>query len=365
MNRPFTVPTIRTRSPVCGVIDSARSIATSRTKRPSLSGRREVFGETIERAVPSAVMHIARSRRFENRVMQRQPGLAAEIVEQQRQRGLGTRKISLRIGPASDHHETLGWIDFAKDPLRPVIAVGTKHVYSICAARPQIVFLDVAFEAARPEPFRHVRGLGPRFEDEIARSVEHSLDLEHAIRGFGNEISCCSHDLSPPINPQTRYVVLIQGRQIFREMLERFGPSVTSTAARVSFNRVALMHAHSGPAAKLSERHRRHNFVAVVFHHAGPDNPLRLDDLAIDTVHPMLEAKAAHTEAKLAAGAKVHLADRDREVIRSKPSHQMLGLSPRLEHKRAGRIEDARDAELALPNRNLRCGTRRGLSSLT
>src|ERR1700722_15779213 len=98
MNTPLTVPTITIRSPLCGLIDSARSIncvlSVLTSGPPShygkglgvrfLSDRRQVLRERIERRAPSSLMRIASRDRFEDRVVQRKLGLTAEILEQQR-----------------------------------------------------------------------------------------------------------------------------------------------------------------------------------------------------------------------------------------------------------------------------------------
>src|ERR1700722_12001395 len=190
MKTPLTVPTIRSRSPLRGVIDSARSIATSRTKPLTLSGRREVFGEAVQRAAPSALMRVASSDRFEDRVMQRKPGLAAKILEQQCQCRLRTSWIPLRIGPAPDHHQPLRRNDFAIDSLRPMIVlVRPAHVDAIRAARTQIVFKNRAGETFWTPPSRHVLGFGPCFEHKAARRIEDALDLQHAIGGVRSEVN--------------------------------------------------------------------------------------------------------------------------------------------------------------------------------
>src|ERR1700726_4257821 len=112
MNTPLTVPTITIWSPLCGVIEFAFSVCIGVSTTRRLSDSRQVFAEAIERAVPSAVVRIARGGRLEDGVVQGEPGLAADILKQQRQRRFGARRISLRISPAPDHHQPLGRHDF-------------------------------------------------------------------------------------------------------------------------------------------------------------------------------------------------------------------------------------------------------------
>src|ERR1700676_3390990 len=107
INTPLTVPTITSWSPLCGVIEFAFSLCIGVSTTRFLSDSRQVFAEAIERGAPSAVVHIARGDRFEDRVVQGELGLAANILEQQRHRRFGARRISLRIGPAPDHHQPL------------------------------------------------------------------------------------------------------------------------------------------------------------------------------------------------------------------------------------------------------------------
>src|ERR1700691_4231796 len=98
-------------------------------------------------------------------------------------------------------------------------------------------------------------------------------------------------------------------------MIESFSPSLACAARRVGFDRVRLMHGEPGLAAEVLERRRRDYFVVVVFHRTRPDYPFGLDDLAINAVHPMVVAHAAHAETKLAARAEVHFADRQGEGV--------------------------------------------------
>src|ERR1700722_4120824 len=107
MNTPLTVPTIKIRSPLCGVIASARSIncvlSVLTSGPPShygkglgvrfLSDSRQVLRERIERRAPSTLMRVPSRDRLEDRVMQRKLGLAANILKQQRHRRLGPGRI--------------------------------------------------------------------------------------------------------------------------------------------------------------------------------------------------------------------------------------------------------------------------------
>src|SRR5260370_11053709 len=134
INTPLTVPTITIWSPLSGVIEFACCIVVSTTRR-LLSDSRQVFGEAIECAAPSASVRIARGSRFEDRVVQGELGLAANILEQQRHSGFGARRISVRIGPAPDHDQPLRRYHFAIHTLRPLFVVyGPAHVDAICAA---------------------------------------------------------------------------------------------------------------------------------------------------------------------------------------------------------------------------------------
>src|SRR5713101_1430301 len=134
-------------------------------------------------------MRIARRDRFEAGLMQPELRLPTLILEGQRQDGLGTSWISLRIGPAPDHHEPLRRYDLAIDALRPMITVGPEHVDSISAARAQLVFKHGALEVARTEPIHHVFGLGPRLEHERAGRIEDALDSEFTFGHLRSSIS--------------------------------------------------------------------------------------------------------------------------------------------------------------------------------
>src|SRR5215469_6077356 len=136
---------------------------------------------------------------------------------------------------------------------------------------------------------------------------------------------------------------------VFGEMLERFGPSLARAARRVSFNRVGLMGRQpSLAAAEVGECHGGHHFVAVMFQRADPHDSLRRNDLAKDSVHPMVPAEPAHTKTELAAVAELHLARRHGEVVGREPARQVLGLRPSLEDETPRRVEDACDRQLAI-----------------
>src|ERR1700734_2873598 len=128
-------------------------------------------------------------------------------------------------------------------------------------------------------------------------------------------------------------------------MLESLRPTLARTAGRIRFLRERLMHSQAGLAAVLFERDRRHRFSAFVFQDAGPDDPLRLDDFAINAVDPMVFAKPAHTEPIRSADAEIHLAVRHRKPVGRKPSLQIFRLTESLEHERPRRIKDPRDSQ--------------------
>src|SRR5262245_7938351 len=78
------------------------------------------------------------------------------------------------------------------------------------------------------------------------------------------------------------------------------------------------------------------------------DNPLRLDDFAIDARTPVVLAFGrSHTKDILAAHPKVYFAGGRTELFRPPPAHQMLGFSPGLPHKFARRVEDSSNDNLA------------------
>src|ERR1700693_238534 len=145
-------------------------------------------------------------------------------------------------------------------------------------------------------------------------------------------------------------------------MLESFSPSLWCPARRIGFDREGLMHSEPVFTAKLGEGHRREHFVGLVTQHAGPDDPLWLDDFAKDAVHPMVLAEAAHAQAENSAVAEVHLAGRHGEVVGRKPAHQVSRLGPRREDERAGRLKELGDPELAIANGNFGVGRHRMLS---
>src|SRR5208282_1181411 len=122
------------------------------------------------------------------------------------------------------------------------------------------------------------------------------------------------------------------------------------------------MHGEPGLAPYNSERRRRDYFVRVVIYQAGPDDSLRLDDFAKNSVHPMVTVQAAHAQPELSAVAEVHLALRHGEVVGREPTHQMFGFRPREENQRTGRVEDARDGELAIANGHFAVERHRKLS---
>src|SRR5262249_52464086 len=79
------------------------------------------------------------------------------------------------------------------------------------------------------------------------------------------------------------------------------------------------------------------------------DDPLRLDDLAIDAALPVLAAlRRAHAEAVGAADADVHVAVNRGEPLRAPPAGDVLRLRPRLERQPARRVDQAGYHELAL-----------------
>src|SRR4029077_15574403 len=72
-------------------------------------------------------------------------------------------------------------------------------------------------------------------------------------------------------------------------------------------------------------------------------------DLAIDTTHDMgLAIGRAHMDQDRATDARIGLADRIVEVMRSPPLRQMSWFGPHAEHELARRVEGADKGDLAL-----------------
>src|SRR6266851_5565342 len=156
--------------------------------------RCQVFSEPIERAVPAAAMLIASSNRFEDRLMQRQPGLSFMFLKRDRQQVFRARGIAFRICPTAGHNESFRLDDLAKDALRPmVITLGPAHVDSISAARAKFAALDGTLEAARTHPLDKMFGVGPGFEDQLAWRIKYARDVKHPLGRFCDRITSCSH----------------------------------------------------------------------------------------------------------------------------------------------------------------------------
>src|SRR5215472_1653989 len=143
-------------------------------------------------------MLVAGGDRFKDRLMQCQPGLSLKFLERDCQQSLRACGIALRVCPASRHDQAFWFDDLAKDALRPmIIALGSEHMDSICAARAQFAAQDGTPEASRTHPADKMLRIGPGFEDQLARRVEDASDDEHPVGRFGSEVTSCGHLSSP------------------------------------------------------------------------------------------------------------------------------------------------------------------------
>src|SRR5208283_1193513 len=171
----------------------------SSSSRDDLCGRLQVLGETLEAAVPAALMVIARADRFEQSLSESQPRFSAEILEGHRQQGLRPGRIACGVGPNISADESLRGRDLAIDALLPMIAaLRIAHIESIGAARARIVSLDSAGEALRAQPLDHVFGVAPDLVDQLAGRIEDPGDDEFALGGAARrDVTTCSHDTTP------------------------------------------------------------------------------------------------------------------------------------------------------------------------
>src|SRR6516165_4793473 len=102
--------------------------------------------------------------RFEDSLMQCQPGLSFVFLERDCQQSLGACGIALRICPASCHNQAIWLNDLAKDALRPmIVARRSAHMESIRAARAQFAAQDSAREAPRTHPVDKMLRICPGF----------------------------------------------------------------------------------------------------------------------------------------------------------------------------------------------------------
>src|SRR5262245_2812851 len=92
-------------------------------------------GEAVEAFGPAARMSVARFGRFEARLMEREPGLAALIGEAHRHDGL-VPALAVLILPAVGEDEQFVFDDLAVDAAEPMLgAVGRAHHASPGSAR--------------------------------------------------------------------------------------------------------------------------------------------------------------------------------------------------------------------------------------
>src|SRR5713101_6764757 len=95
-----------------------RSAGTPRSR----NRRRQIFGKTLQRAGPSAVMRIARRDRLEKNLMQGQFGLSAEIFEGYRQQRFRLGRATFRIRPDIGANKSLRLDDLAIYTLLPKVS---------------------------------------------------------------------------------------------------------------------------------------------------------------------------------------------------------------------------------------------------
>src|SRR5207302_5695181 len=90
-------------------------------------------------------------------------------------------------------------------------------------------------------------------------------------------------------------------------------------------------------------------FALAILPSEGKDEALRLDNLAVDALLPMVGALGrAHADAKGPARPDIHIAISRHEALWSPPARCAIGLCPRLKHEMARRIEDPCDDQFPL-----------------
>src|SRR5580658_2998014 len=143
-------------------------------------------------------------------------------------------------------------------------------------------------------------------------------------------------------------LVLVQGRQIFREALDRAGPAIAMVVAGLDRFKGLLTQRQPGLAAQIGEGNRDQRFVAEravrIFVRPGEGQPLRLEDFTETASDPMLNAvRRDHADAPTTTGLRIKRVRRHRETARPKPSQQVLRFYPGAEDEGSRRIEDALD----------------------
>jgi hypothetical protein len=145
--------------------------------------------------------------------------------------------------------------------------------------------------------------------------------------------------------------VLLASRDVRSETLQRLAPSANVIVTHFVGFENRLMHCEPGLAGVISEGHRHDGFVAalssLILKRIGEHETLRRGDFAKYSALAILAAfRRPHPDMPSAADTKIHLALEDGKSMRPPPSHQMLGLCPRLEDECPRRNEDARDDDL-------------------
>src|SRR5437016_9580569 len=139
----------------------------------------EICGEALHAAGPAALMRVARAFRLEQRLMEREPRLAAPGIGERHRYERLVAEIAGGVFPGKGEDEALRRHDLAIGAASAMpCPVGRAHAGAIGAARPHIHLAGNRREALRPPPLRRLLLIGPGREHNLARSEEHTSELQ-------------------------------------------------------------------------------------------------------------------------------------------------------------------------------------------
>src|SRR5437763_6031126 len=132
----------------------------------------EICGEALQAACPARLMRVARAFRLEQRLMEREPRLAAPGIGERHRHERLVAEIAGGVFPGKGEDEALRRHDLAVDAAPAMSrALRRAHAGSVGAARPCIHLAGDRRETLRPPPLRRLLRIGPGREYNLARRI--------------------------------------------------------------------------------------------------------------------------------------------------------------------------------------------------